>query len=286
MKRNFKSIITAALSIALCTTLVACSSSSSAGSSTGGSTETAESSTTEESTNTTVKSSPDKYTWYVKNYVGDNAASIGYEGLDGQRYDTYGASALEVVYVADDGTFLDPGDDELLQNYVVYAQNLPVNTEIDYTFLLDEDGEEYDNLVDAQNYEEIVLAVHEVGAAEGSAELTEIEASPDKYTRYVNDYVGRNLAACGYVSISGNLVDTYADGVVTFNIKTDDGLYVDPEDEEALASYVVTAQDIAPNTAITLTYLVDDGGEEYSNLVDAQSIEEITLTVEKIETAE
>ena len=286
MKQSTKSIITVALSIALCTMLTACGSSSSTGGSSGSSAMNEETSATETSSSTTVKSSPDKYTWYVKNYVGSNAASIGYEGLDGQRYDTYGASVLEVVYVADDGTFLDPGDEELLQNYVVYAQNLPVNTEIDYTFLLDEDGEEYDNLVDAQNYEEIVLAVHEVGANEGSAELTEIEASPDKYTRYVNDYVGRNLAACGYVSISGNLVDTYADGVVTFNIKTDDGSYIDPEDEEVLASYVVTAQDVAPNTVITLTYLVDEEGEEYSNLVDAQSIEEITLTVEKIETVE
>lgn len=29
-----------------------------------------------------IKQSPDKYTWYVKNYVGMNAGNAGYTGLD------------------------------------------------------------------------------------------------------------------------------------------------------------------------------------------------------------
>ena len=33
----------------------------------------------------TVKRSPDKYTWYIQDYVGRNAASIGYASLGGDR---------------------------------------------------------------------------------------------------------------------------------------------------------------------------------------------------------
>ncbi len=33
----------------------------------------------------TIKDSPDKYTWYIKNYVGKNCASIGYTSMGGDR---------------------------------------------------------------------------------------------------------------------------------------------------------------------------------------------------------
>ena len=33
----------------------------------------------------TIKNSPDKYTWYIKNYVGKNCASIGYTSMGGDR---------------------------------------------------------------------------------------------------------------------------------------------------------------------------------------------------------
>ena len=45
-----------------------------------------------------IKDSPDKYTWYVKNYVGMNAASVGYTSLGGDRRDSYGAGTLKVVF--------------------------------------------------------------------------------------------------------------------------------------------------------------------------------------------
>ena len=35
----------------------------------------------------TIKDSPDKYTWYIKNYVGKNCASIGYTSMGGDRMD-------------------------------------------------------------------------------------------------------------------------------------------------------------------------------------------------------
>lgn len=49
----------------------------------------------------TIKDSPDKYTWYIKNYVGKNCASIGYTSMGGDRMDHYGAGYIELVI----GTF-------------------------------------------------------------------------------------------------------------------------------------------------------------------------------------
>lgn len=55
----------------------------------------------------TVKRSPDKYTWYIQDYVGRNAASIGYASLGGDRLERYGAGVLEFIFVTEDGTYLD-----------------------------------------------------------------------------------------------------------------------------------------------------------------------------------
>lgn len=53
----------------------------------------------------TIKDSPDKYTWYIKNYVGKNCASIGYTSMSGDRMDHYGAGYIELVMVTPDGAF-------------------------------------------------------------------------------------------------------------------------------------------------------------------------------------
>ena len=232
----------------------------------------------------TIKESPDKYTWYVKDYVGMNAASAGYTSMDGFRRDEYGKSNLKLVYVATTGEFLDPEDEDQLKEYVVVGQNLQPNTEIKFTYSLDENGEEYENLVSDRSYEEIVLSVAKIGqTGDEPSQLTEIEPSLDKHTQYVRDYVGRNLAACGYVSVAGYLTDSYGHAYITFDIVTDDGSYVDVEDEEALMQYVVTGQSVDPNTEISLTYSLDENGEEYENLVSDKSLDSITLNVTKLE---
>lgn len=235
-----------------------------------------------------IKESTDPHVWYVKNYVGMNAASVGYTALDGSRRDAYGAGTLKIVYKTDDGSYVDYAEDEdgnvpeELKNYVVVGQNLKPNTEIDYTFLLDENGEEYDNLINVQSYDEIVLAVAPVGSNDDAPKLTAIDSSPDKYTRYVKDYVGRNLATCGYESLMGTFNDSYGQGYITFDITAEDGSYVDVSDIEALKQYVVTGQNVEPNTAITMTFSTDENGREYDNLVDSQNIERINLTVKKL----
>ena len=57
------------------------------------------------------------------------------------------------------------------------SRNAP-NTELKYVFDTDEDGNEYENLVQSQNIEEIVLCVKKVGSSEEtSLGLTEITPS-------------------------------------------------------------------------------------------------------------
>lgn len=137
-------------------------------------------------------------------------------------------------------------------------------------------------MVDSCNYDEVVLVLAPVGSDAQAPELTEVKASPDKYTRYIKDYVGRNLADCGYVSLAGWLCDHYAAGYVKFEITSEDGSFVDPKNPADLASYVVTSQSVEPNTELKLTYSKRDDGTEYSNLVDNQSIQTITLKVKKL----
>lgn len=240
-----------------------------------------------------IKTSPDKYTWYIKNYVGMNAALVGYSSLDGFRRDRYGAGTLRLVFVSPDGTFVDPGDEEDLKNYYVVAQSYAPNTEIKYLFPADIKGKEYDNIVYWQSIDELVLSVNKVGdKSDTTVGMTKIQPAPDKYSFYVRDYVGRNLAECGYVSMAHKLTDAYGTSYLYFDITADDGSYIELPDsssddaseasKDALSQYVVTAQSVAPNTPVSLTYGTDINGEEYDNLVDTKSLDSIALTVAKI----
>ena len=231
----------------------------------------------------TIKQSPDKYTWYIKNYVGKNCASFGYTSLGGKRMDHYGAGYIELVLVTPDGAYIDIETDDDLKQYVVTAQNLAPNTELKYTFDKDSDGNEYDNLISWQSCEEIVLCVKKIGTSEETAlGLTAINPSPNKYTWYIRDYTGRNLASCGYLAISGKRMDHYGAGYIRFVITSDDGTFIDPQDTELLKNYVVTGQSVAPNTELTYVFDTDSDGNEYDSLIHSQNIEEIELTVKPV----
>jgi hypothetical protein len=233
---------------------------------------------------TAITPSPDKYTWYIKDYRGLNAASVGYTSLGGERLESYGAGHLELIYVANDGTYIDINDEEQLKNYKIYAQNLEPNTEMKYGFMVDSKGEEYDNLISYQTVEEIVLAVCKVGEEEPTdpVDMTAILPSDDKYTCYLRDYVGRNLKACGYSSLGGDFRDGYLGGSIKLVLTAEDGSYIDPSDSDSLSNYMVTRQSIEPNTQITLTYMTDSDGNEYDNLVQSMSIESVDLYVTQI----
>lgn len=233
-------------------------------------------------TASSIYESPDKYTWYIKNYTGKNCASLGYTSMGGERLDSYGAAHICLVFVSPDGSYIDIESDDALKEYVVTGQNLEPNTELKLAFLKNSDGEEYDNLVDTQSYEEIVLSVKRVGEEDTSMPLTPINPSPDRYTKYISDYTGRNLASCGYVSLGEEFLAAYGNGYIKFTIVTEDGSYVDPTDTDSLKKYVVTGQSVAPNTELKLTFEKNSDGEEYDNLVETQNIEEIELYVKQI----
>jgi len=231
----------------------------------------------------TIKQSPDKYTWYIKNYAGKNCASFGYTSLGGKRMDYYGAGYIELVLVTPDGEYIDIETDDDLKQYVVTAQNPAPNTELKYTFDKDSDGNEYDSLISWQSCEEIVLCVKKIGTSEETAlGLTAITPSPDKYTWYIRDYTGRNLASCGYLAMSGKRIDHYGAGYIRFVLTSDDGTFIDPQDTELLKNYVVTGQSVAPNTELTYVFDTDSEGNEYDNLVSSQNLEEIELTVKPV----
>lgn len=229
-----------------------------------------------------VKTSPDKYTWYVKDYVGKNVASLGYTSMGGDRMDSYGEGLLKLVLVNESGKYIDISNEDELKKYVVVAQNVKPNTEIKYTFETDENGKEYDGLTDSQTVEEVVLFVKEVGTSGGAdVSLTEIKPATDKYTYYVRDYVGRNLAYCGYTSMGGDRIDKYGAAAVKLVLVSDDGSYVDIEDKDNVKNYVVKKQNIAPNTEIKFEREKDENGKEYS-FAKNQNIDEIELHLASI----
>ncbi len=233
-----------------------------------------------------VNPSPDKYTWYVQDYVGRNAAGFGYTSLGGDRLEKYGAGYLEFIFVTEDGIYIDIEDETLLQQYIVTGQNLAPNTEMKYVFSKDSSGKEYSNLVDFQSVRVIDLAVKRMdGTTAGDPvafELIPINPSPDRYTSYIRNYVGKNVASFGYTSLAGDRRDKYGSGNIKFNFVADDGAYLDPENKDLLKQYVVTAQDVAPNSKMKYTFQRDSKGNEYSNLIESQTYQTITLYVHKL----
>ncbi len=245
-------------------------------------TESIEAAETQAENTFTLKASPDKYTQYADNYVGLNAASVGYTSLGEDRLVEIGAGFLQITYITEDGTYVGPADEEDLKNYVVTGQNIEPNTEIRLEFSKDSDGKEYDNLVNFQSYEKLDLAVKKVGNDDPLIELTPALPSPDRYTYYIRNYVGKNLASAGYVSLGGYFLDAYGAGTLQLNIASEDGSYIDIADESLLQQYVVTGQNISPGSEMKYTYLKDSNGTEYENLLESQTYESITLNVRTV----
>lgn len=67
----------------------------------------------------TVRESPDKYTWYVKNYIDKNLGNIGYTSLGDDRRDYYGKYPMLLSVISTDGTYVNVSDSEAIKNYVV-----------------------------------------------------------------------------------------------------------------------------------------------------------------------
>ena len=227
----------------------------------------------------TINQSPDKYTWYVKSYAGSNLANVGYISMGDDLRDSYGAANIQLIPISTDGSYVDVSSEEALKDYVVIGQNLEPNTEIKLEFDVDENGEEYDGLVSSSSIDCIVLLVKKAGGSDKASfdiPLTKINSCPGPETRYVQDYVGRNLAAAGYISMGGDLRDTYGKGNVKLVPTADDGAFIDVEDVETLKQYRIVSQNVAPNTEITFSFEPDYG------YVESQSLQEIELKVTKV----
>lgn len=230
----------------------------------------------------------DKYTWFIKNYVGKNLASIGYTSLGGDRMEEYGNGHLKIILVTDDGSYLDPYDEDELKMYTVTDQNLAPDTVLKYIFNVDSDGIESDYSIASQNYDQIELCVKNVNGivAENPVTAEMLQPNPsDKHKAFIRNYVGKNLATIGYTSLGGDRMDEYGSARIKFVLIADDGSYIDPEDEDMLQKYVVSGQNIAPNTEMLIEYRIDDDGVESDYSISSQTIEEIELNVTKIDEA-
>ena len=65
----------------------------------------------------TIKESPDKYTWYIRDYVGKNLASFGKGKKD--RYEEYGNGKVYFTFISTDGSLVDKTN---LEGYIVVEQ--------------------------------------------------------------------------------------------------------------------------------------------------------------------
>ena len=158
----------------------------------------------------TDNTSPKEQTQYIKDYVGKNCASIGYTAINGKRMDRYGSGTIDLIFVTDDGSFVDPEDKEALKNYVVTEQSLAPDTEFTLTFYKSSSGAGYSTLVESQSIEEIELTVKRLASdsvpVEDSEEVTEpvtteksedssdgirpeFKAAMDSYESFMNEYV-------------------------------------------------------------------------------------------------
>ncbi len=130
---------TGAILVALC----ACGNAA-----TGSQDKATSSASTQQTKTVQIKKSTDKHVHYVKNYVGMNAANVGYMSMDGRRRDNYGNGILTVIiFVTPDGTHIDSSDSKskLLRKYKVTGQNVAPNTKIKTAFDTDSSGKEYDD---------------------------------------------------------------------------------------------------------------------------------------------
>lgn len=109
-------------------------------------------------TYTAITPTLDRHLYHIRDYVGRNAASFGKSSND-KRIDEYGVGELRIVFTAEDGSYIDASDPNSLKGYIVVNQDIAVNTELKIEYETNSKGEEYDNLIRSQNYEEINLTV-------------------------------------------------------------------------------------------------------------------------------
>lgn len=124
-------------------------------------------------------------------------------------------------------------------------------------------------------------AVSGTNQSSSGQESVSVRQSTDKYTRYVNNYVGMNLANFGrYASLYHEFWDeSYSPiPIVYLNVQSDDGSYVDISSVDARKGWYVVSQEPAPNTEIKIEYTKNSDGEE---VYDSATVKAVNLKVAK-----
>ena len=220
------------------------------------------------------------YSYSIRNYIGQNVASIGENKL-GFKMVEYGKSELKIVLVTENGAFVNYDDNEEMKKYTVTQQNPPAGTNLTIVHNRDSKGEVESYSVSYQSYDEIVLYVTPIGQEPYKTNSVPIKPTLDKHIYHIRDYIGRNAASFGDNFLGDYRYDEYGKAVIQINFAAEDGSYVDYKDVNALKQYIVTKQDIDANTELVLSFDTDRNGNE-NTWVQSQNIEEITLLVKKI----
>ena len=211
----------------------------------------------------------------VRNYVGLNLSACGYTSMGGERRDKYGSSNLLLALVTTDDTWIDPEDSTQIAQYKVLAQYPAANTKFNVTS--NSDGKSIN-----MGFGEIVLVVGKTNEKASVVPTFEtILPSPYKGVHYLRDYKGRLLETVGYTSLGGDRFDKYGpSGLVQIIIMDEDGMLIDPNNEDNFKYYVITDQSTAPNTKLEYTY---ETGSDGSDKLIFSSLSAIQITVKMTE---
>ena len=106
-----------------------------------------------------IKPTLDRHIYHIRDYVGRNAASFGKKDVYDHRIDEYGYGEVQFSFAAEDSSFVDDSDLNVLKQYIVTNQDIAVNTDLAISYETDRYGNEYDSLVKSQNIEIITLTV-------------------------------------------------------------------------------------------------------------------------------
>lgn len=117
------------------------------------------SSKTDEKRPLTTKTSSDKYTWYIKDYVGRNASSVCTYRTNKECMDNYGKGAVTINFITEDGSNINSDN---ISKYRVTDQNIDPDTELKLEFKKSSSGKEYENLIESQSIEEIDVNVERI----------------------------------------------------------------------------------------------------------------------------
>ncbi|MEQ3452403.1 hypothetical protein ABM133_08435 [Enterococcus cecorum] len=151
-----KKVVLTLSTILLASTLAACNSNSKTEASKASTSETKVEKT---KTSSTEKREPEtKYIKYVKDYTGRNVASIGWFN-ETNSWTQVGEANMPTVFITKSGEAV---TEENAKDYKIVSQEPAPGTKVELTYEKDENGKEYDNLVENTSVSEYVFHVEKV----------------------------------------------------------------------------------------------------------------------------